>query len=60
MSEQGLEIRMSKGWSQGMVCHSLAVSCCVARANDEFLYENPPHVAPKQRALLLTLLCTGT
>lgn len=60
MSEQDLEIRMTKGWSQGMVRHSLPASHCVARANDEFLSENPPRVAPEQRALLLTVLCTGT
>lgn len=59
MSEQDLEIRMTKGWSQGMVCHSLPASHYVARANDKFLSENPPHVAPEQRALLLTVLCTG-
>lgn len=57
---EDLEIRMTKGWSQGMVCHSLAVSGCVARTNDKFLSENPPRVAPEQRALLFTLLCTGT
>lgn len=60
MSEQDLEVRMTKGWSQGVVCHSLAVSSCVARANSKFLSKNPPHVAPEQRALLLTLLYTGT
>lgn len=60
MSWQDLEVRMTKEWSQGMACHSLAVSSCVAGANDEFLCENSPRVAPEQRALLLALLCTGS